>query len=95
MALLPIEMHESKGEGGGREAPQIHEHALGSERSYVNALGWKFKADGDAPLGAALKHTHQAALEALTATTHGQLPARGPRGGVYWIVSHASLASRM
>lgn len=89
MALLPIEMHESKGEGGGREAPQIHEHALGSERSYVNALGWKFKADGDAPLGAALKHAHQAALEALTAAAHG------PRGGVYWIVSHASLASRM
>jgi hypothetical protein len=66
--------------GGGRDLEQIIEHVIGAEAAYLSRLGWKHKPEGAADLRAA----RQAALEGLTASARGELPTRGPRGGVYW-----------
>lgn len=70
--------------GGGRELHAILQHAMESERAYVSSLGWKVKWGVEQGLNHALEQTHQAALAALAAAAHGELPERGPRGGVYW-----------
>jgi len=65
--------------GGGREADKIVEHVLGAEQSYLSSLGWKRKNKPDSPTQA-----REIVLTALAAAAHGELPAKGPRGGVYW-----------
>jgi hypothetical protein len=70
--------------GGGRDLPDILQHAMGSEQPYVTSLGWKIKPDPDESLHQALVRTHQATLDALAAAAHGELPTHGPRGGARW-----------
>lgn len=70
--------------GGGRELDAIARHVLGGEQGYVARLGWKFKREETGDLDADLRHTRQAALDALAASTGGELPTRGPRGGAIW-----------
>ena len=41
------------------------------------------RASGDHP-GSQLEQTRQAILSALAAAAHGEIPAKGPRGGVRW-----------
>lgn len=70
--------------GGGRDVDAIVQHVRGAEAGYLARLAWKFKADEGADVEAELKRTHQAALDALAAAARGELPTRGPRGGVVW-----------
>lgn len=70
--------------GGGRDLERIVQHVRGAEVGYIRQLGWKFKADDGAEPEAELARTRQAALDALTAAARGELPTRGPRGGVMW-----------
>ncbi|HEU5013395.1 MAG TPA: DinB family protein [Roseiflexaceae bacterium] len=70
--------------GGGRDLDKMTEHVLGSEQSYLRALGWKLQKHNPASLSEELERTRQAVLDALAAATHGELPERGPRGRVLW-----------
>jgi len=66
--------------GGGRELEKIREHAKGADIGYTNAVG------GRVPGGeAADSATVQAAfVDAVRARARGEVPDRGPRGGVRW-----------
>jgi hypothetical protein len=68
--------------GGGRSLEAIVSHVIGSDAGYLTAVGWKApKARGRAEQLAA---TREAILTALMASAGGEIPARGPRGGVRW-----------
>lgn len=70
--------------GGGRDLQGIVQHVLGADAGYLRSLGWKVeKGEGDDPTQQ-LKRTRQAILEGLAAAARGELPQRGPRGGVRW-----------
>jgi hypothetical protein len=66
--------------GGGRDLEKIFNHVLEAQHAYVTKLGWKW------PSVEALdnEELRQQALAALAASAHGELPTRGPRGGLYW-----------
>jgi hypothetical protein len=70
--------------GGGRDLDQIVRHVLGAEVAYLGQLGWKFRPDESAELEQEQARTREAVLAALAASVHGELPARGPRGGLHW-----------
>jgi hypothetical protein len=70
--------------GGGRQIDAMIEHVLGADQGYLNAVGWKFRQDAKAELAAQLEQTRQAMLDALIASANGEIPARGPRGGLRW-----------
>jgi hypothetical protein len=75
----------SKGpRGGGRELDQIVEHVLGADRAYLARMGLKQKSTGDRTISEGLMTTRQAILYALEAAQKGELPERGPRGGLIW-----------
>jgi len=70
--------------GGGRELEGIIQHVLGSDGGYLAQLGWKL-GQGDAEdLDKQLDRTRQGILKGLTASARGEIPARGPRGGIRW-----------
>ena len=70
--------------GGGRELEGIVQHVLGAEAGYVRQLGWKFKQAKGADLDEEIGRRREAVLEGLAAAAAGELPARGPRGGLRW-----------
>jgi len=73
--------------GGGRELEGIIQHVLGSDGGYLAQLGWKLpKDDVDDldELADQLEQTRKATLKALTSSARGEIPARGPRGGIRW-----------
>ncbi|MCL4298337.1 MAG: hypothetical protein KJ077_21550 [Anaerolineae bacterium] len=70
--------------GGGRDVEGIARHVLGAEAGYLSALGWKLKQGEADELSEELARTRQAVLDALAAAAHGEIPERGPRGGVRW-----------
>jgi hypothetical protein len=70
--------------GGGRQLESIVEHVLGSDAGYVNQLGWKFKVEATGDLDHQLERTRQAILDALAASARGEIPPKGPRGGLRW-----------
>ncbi|GIK36294.1 MAG: hypothetical protein BroJett011_01270 [Chloroflexota bacterium] len=70
--------------GGGRDLEGITRHVLGAEAGYLSALGWKFRQGEAEDLSEELARTRQAVLDALAAAAHGEIPERGPRGGVRW-----------
>ena len=70
--------------GGGRDLNKIIAHVLDAERSYITRLGWKFKREPMMSLSEANIQIRQAILDALEAAQNGELPERGPRGGIIW-----------
>jgi hypothetical protein len=70
--------------GGGRETEGIVRHVMESDGGYLSALGWKSKKDKAAGLSQQLEQTRQAVLDGLVSAAHGEIPAKGPRGGVRW-----------
>jgi len=70
--------------GGGRHLEGILQHVLGSDAGHLNQVGWKFKQDDADDLDKQLERTRQAILEALASSAGGEIPAKGPRGGVRW-----------
>ncbi|HZP95787.1 MAG TPA: hypothetical protein VFC31_05550 [Candidatus Limnocylindria bacterium] len=69
--------------GGGRSLEAILRHVREAEGGYLSALGWKLatEAKGEEAL---VKETRRAVLEGLAASARGEIPAKGPRGGVRW-----------
>ncbi len=71
--------------GGGRDLGQIIDHVLEADQGYLARLAWKHKrVSGRDPLEE-LNETRQAILNALEAAVNGNLPEKGPRGGVVWL----------
>lgn len=69
--------------GGGRELDAIVRHVVEADAGYIGALGWKVReTDGDAR--ARLAPVRRAMLDGIAASAHGEIPARGPRGGLRW-----------
>ncbi len=67
--------------GGGRDLETIIDHVARAQRAYVSKLGWKQVKTAKS---ASAYQDQQDALKALAAAAHGELPARGPRGGLNW-----------
>jgi hypothetical protein len=68
--------------GGGRTLEAIVRHVAEADASYLGAVGWKgFKA---ADPFESLSTTREAILTALKASAAGEIPPKGPRGGVRW-----------
>ena len=77
------ELHKGP-RGGGRELDGIIEHLLGSDVGYLGGLGSKVKLDESAESSEELERVRKSILEALTASAHGEIAERGPRGGIRW-----------
>lgn len=69
--------------GGGRDLDGVVDHVLNAEMAYLGRLGWKRPKDlaGADGLSAVVR---EGMLDRLTAAARGELPERGPRGGVIW-----------
>jgi hypothetical protein len=72
----------SKGpRGGGRELDAIIRHVVEADRGYLTAVGWKAPpSTREDDLGV----IRNAIIEAVRASARGELPTKGPRGGVRW-----------
>jgi hypothetical protein len=70
--------------GGGRQVDGILEHVLGSTEGYLSQVGWKYKQDSKTGQDQQFAQTLQATMDALRASARGDIPAKGPRGGVRW-----------
>ncbi len=68
--------------GGGRTLDGVVQHVLGAEIGYLSRLGGKVSLS-ETPQPP-LERTRQAILKALVASAHGEIAARGPRGGKRW-----------
>lgn len=70
--------------GGGRDLEEIVQHVLGGDAGYLARLAWKLEKSEEEDPGEELARTRQAILNALASAARGEVPARGPRGGVRW-----------
>lgn len=70
--------------GGGRELEAITRHVLGAEQGYLSRLAWKVRKHETTNLNEEMRLTRQAIMDALAAAANGEIPERGPRGGVIW-----------
>ncbi len=67
--------------GGGRSLKAIVDHVIAADAAYLAGVGWKApKVKPTDQLGA----TREAILAAMKASAAGEIPLRGPRGGVRW-----------
>jgi hypothetical protein len=70
--------------GGGRDLDKIMLHILNAEAAYLRSMAWKHKVDEGGNLSEELERSRKATLNALVSAQRGQLPEKGPRGGVMW-----------
>ena len=70
--------------GGGRDVTKIIQHVRDVDASYLTSLGGKLQLRGEDEPGQVFKQIREAILTALSAAARGELPARGPRGGIRW-----------
>lgn len=70
--------------GGGRDLEKILQHVYEVEAAYLSSLGGKSAWKGEADPGRALAQLHSDILNTLAAARRGEIPERGPRGGVRW-----------
>ncbi len=70
--------------GGGRELDEIARHVLEAQAAYLGRLGWAFIVDAGSPFKAEMRRARKQTLAGLEAAARGEIPARGPRGGLRW-----------
>jgi hypothetical protein len=70
--------------GGGRNLKKIIEHVLDVDVAYLKSLGGKPELHHDANLDQNLEQIRQEILTTLMAASRGEVPKRGPRGGIRW-----------
>jgi len=70
--------------GGGRDLEGIVQHVLGSDAGYLASVGWNLKLDDNDDPAKQLEQTRQAVFSALAASARGEVPKRGPKGGIRW-----------
>lgn len=69
--------------GGGRDLAAMLDHLVEADLAYITGIGWKHDAR-TAARGDRIAATREALLDGLAASARGEIPARGPRGGVRW-----------
>lgn len=70
--------------GGGRDQQKMMAHVIMADESYLAKLGWKYpNLVGEDP-AASLKLIREAIIEGLEASVRGEIPEKGPRGGLRW-----------
>jgi hypothetical protein len=62
----------------------IVRHILEAEAAYLGRLGSSFRLNEHAELKSERRRLRAAVLAALAAAACGEIPARGPRGGLRW-----------
>jgi hypothetical protein len=67
--------------GGGRDLEDILRHVQEAEMGYLSRLGWKVDLNDATDR---LEQTRQSILHGVKASANGEIPAKGPRGGVRW-----------
>jgi hypothetical protein len=70
--------------GGGRDLNKIVDHILEADRGYLSRLAWKHKRESEGDPVEELNRTRQAIIKAIEVAAHGDLPEKGPRGGIIW-----------
>jgi hypothetical protein len=70
--------------GGGRDLDKIVAHVLEADSAYLERLGVKIQWGAQDAAGRDRGPTWQAIQNALAASARGEIPARGPRGGLRW-----------
>lgn len=70
--------------GGGRELDEIVRHVADAEAAYLTQLGGKREESEEATPAQERSRLRQAILSTLAQAAHGEIPARGPRGGLRW-----------
>jgi hypothetical protein len=70
--------------GGGRDLDKIVEHVLQADRAYLKRAGWESRTENMVDRREELDYTRGEILRALEASVAGELPEKGPRGGVRW-----------
>ncbi|HET9909602.1 MAG TPA: hypothetical protein VFQ23_23345 [Anaerolineales bacterium] len=70
--------------GGGRQLDGVIKHVLEADEGYLSSLGWKIHKNDKFDQSEALKFRRKEILEGLAASAHGEIPPRGPRGGLRW-----------
>jgi hypothetical protein len=70
--------------GGGRSLDKIVEHVAGADAGYLASLGWKLQKPEGSGESSELERVRRAIPDGLAASAHGEIPSRGPRGGIRW-----------
>ncbi|OGO22177.1 MAG: hypothetical protein A2Y54_09655 [Chloroflexi bacterium RBG_16_51_16] len=70
--------------GGGRDLERIVQHVVGGDDAYLRSIGWKPVVATSETLEKQLDQIRREVVAGLTACAHGELPAKGPRGGIRW-----------
>jgi hypothetical protein len=70
--------------GGGRNLTKIVEHVLDVDAAYLRNLGGKPQRQDNVELHENLVQVRQEILTTLMAAARGEVPKRGPRGGIRW-----------
>jgi hypothetical protein len=70
--------------GGGRDLEKIIAHLYESDAGYISALGGKLMALEGADSATLRTHVRETVVQMLAAAVRGEIPARGPRGGLRW-----------
>jgi hypothetical protein len=74
--------------GGGRDIARMTKHVLEGEYGILNSLGGRLNAE-EHNESEMLQALHDAFVEAVQMRETGELPDRGPRGGVRWTARYA------
>jgi hypothetical protein len=74
--------------GGGRDIARMRQHVVDSDGAYVSQLGGRFRASGFG-VDTDVENVRRAFLEAAAARARGEVPDRGPRGGLRWSPRYA------
>jgi hypothetical protein len=70
--------------GGGRDLAKIIQHVRDVDIAYLRSLGGKPQPGDEEDPSRALAQIRRDILTTLISATRGEVPARGPRGGVRW-----------
>lgn len=70
--------------GGGRDLRKISEHVCDVDAAYLKSLGGKPKPSENLGLSHRLAQVREEILTTLNAAARGEIPERGPRGGIRW-----------
>jgi hypothetical protein len=63
---------------------RIAGHVYEAEIAYLGGLGGKFKSDAEDGPRQVITKLRQEIITTLTASARGEIPPRGPRGGLRW-----------
>ena len=70
--------------GGGRDLEKVIDHILDAEKAYLSRLSWKYSINEGQDRVVELRRMREAILDVLEASMRGEIPEKGPRGGVIW-----------